>query len=225
MSRGKCVFFFDFDNTITKFDILDDMLERFSKDDNWMALEEKWKRGEIGSLECLDAQIRGIKITRGRLDSYLSGIKLDPSFKKILGLCDRNNTRKVILSDNFDYILKGILKNNGISGVDVYCNSLKLLKESLIPRFPYSGRCRKRCAHCKTGNLKANIGRNTRSIYVGDGLSDLCPSKRTDLVFAKSSLRERLSSEKVPFVPFDDLSDVYKYLKRSESWPKNRRPS
>ena len=36
--------FFDFDNTITMSDVIDDMLERFSKDDGWKKLEEKWQR-------------------------------------------------------------------------------------------------------------------------------------------------------------------------------------
>ncbi len=38
------VVFFDFDNTITTFDVLDDMLARFSRNDNWIKLEEQWKK-------------------------------------------------------------------------------------------------------------------------------------------------------------------------------------
>jgi len=206
------VVFFDFDNTITTIDVLDDMLERFSRDDRWVRIEDEWKRGRIGSRECLDGQMRGIRITRGRLDKYLTTIKLDPAFKKLLRLCDARNMKAIILSDNFEYILKGILRNNGISGLDVYCNSLEISGDSLIPGFPYTDRKCGGCAHCKTKNMLANVGRGSRSIYIGDGLSDLCPSRKADLVFAKSTLKERLSSEGVPHVPFNDMRDIYKYL-------------
>jgi len=210
----KQVIFFDFDNTITKFDILDDMLERFSADDKWVKLEERWRRGEIGSRQCLDGQMRGIRITRDRLDKYLKTIKLDPDFTKVLNHCDANGIKKVILSDNFDYILKNILKYNGISGIDVYCNALKISDDSLDPGFPYAAPECGACAHCKTKNLEANTPAGYESIYIGDGLSDVCPSKKAALVFAKSTLMNRLKSDNVPYVPFDDLGDVYDYLKK-----------
>ncbi len=213
----KQVMFLDFDNTITNFDILDDMLERFSANDEWIKLEDKWKNGEIGSRQCLDGQMRGIKITRNRLNKYLKTIKLDPNFKKLLKFCDANDIKKIILSDNFGYILKGILKNNGIDGLDVYCNSLKITKDSLEPSFPYTDMKCGSCAHCKTKNLLANTPSGYESIYIGDGLSDVCPSKEADLVFAKSALMKNLKADKVPYVSFDDLGDVYEYLKRRKA--------
>ncbi|MCX5678647.1 MAG: MtnX-like HAD-IB family phosphatase [Candidatus Omnitrophica bacterium] len=210
----NCVVFFDFDNTITEIDVLDDMLERFSRDDKWMQLEEEWRLGKIGSRECLDGQMRGIRLARERLDKYLTTIKIDPFFKKILKLCGSKKIKTVILSDNFEYILKGILKNNDIEGLDVYCNSLKMLEDVMIPSFPHSDKKCGGCAHCKSKNMLANVKAGFTSIYIGDGLSDLCPSRKAKLVFAKSSLKEHLKAEKVPHVPFDDMKDVYEYLKR-----------
>ena len=51
------IVFFDFDNTIANIDVVDDMLERFSGDDGWKELEERWQREEIGSRECLKGQV------------------------------------------------------------------------------------------------------------------------------------------------------------------------
>lgn len=45
----KCVVFFDFDNTVATCDCFDNMLPRFSHDDLWVDLENKWKKGKIGS--------------------------------------------------------------------------------------------------------------------------------------------------------------------------------
>lgn len=211
--KDKYTLFLDFDNTITKFDVLDDMMERFSRDDNWLKLEERWKSGEIGSRECLDGQIRSLRISGEKLDSYLSTVEIDPAFGRLMKLCEEFGIRKMILSDNFGIIIERILKNNGIGGIDIFSNSLKISDDMLLPEFPLSGGGCNRCAHCKTATLKRNISPGSRSVYVGDGLSDFCPSRKSDIVFAKSSLGERLKAENVPFMPFGDLNDVYGYLK------------
>ena len=92
---------FDFDNTITTYDVLDDIILRFSVNDAWKALEDKWKRGKIGSKECLKGQMAGIRITKENLDRYLKKIKLDPYFKKLIRLLGANKIRLMILIDYF----------------------------------------------------------------------------------------------------------------------------
>ncbi|MEW6171254.1 MAG: hypothetical protein AB1472_06850 [Candidatus Omnitrophota bacterium] len=64
--------FIDFDNTITPFDILDDIVERFSINKNWVALEKKWKEGKIGSQECLEGQLSLVRISKNALLKYLA---------------------------------------------------------------------------------------------------------------------------------------------------------
>ena len=214
--KGRdCVAFFDFDNTITRYDILDDIIARFSPGDEWVGLERKWVAGRIGSRECLDGQMRGVRITRKRLDRYLATIKIDPAFKKILRFCRSKKIRVYILSDNFGYILKGILKHNGLRGLHIYCNKLRFSGDRLVPRFPFlNSRCHK-CAHCKKANLVSRAGKDAVTIYVGDGLSDICPAERADIVFAKGRLEKHFRTKKLDHMPFKRLSEVYRHIKRS----------
>jgi 2-hydroxy-3-keto-5-methylthiopentenyl-1-phosphate phosphatase len=72
------IVFFDFDNTITTIDVIDDMLERFSGDEGWKELEKRWQREEIGSRECLKGQVEGIRVRKEILDKYLTTIAIDP---------------------------------------------------------------------------------------------------------------------------------------------------
>lgn len=215
MTKRHYVIFFDFDNTITTYDILDDIIARFSKDDSWVSLERKWAAGHIGSRECLDGQIRGVRISRLGLRKYISKIKVDPAFKKILRLCDKKKIRKYILSDNFSFILNGILKANGIHGLSVHCNKLSFSKGLLVPAFPFLNTECHKCAHCKKGNLISRIGKAAITIYVGDGLSDICPAECADIVFAKGKLAKYFRKKKLEHIPFNKLSEVYKHLKRS----------
>ena len=216
-NKTRCkrqVVFFDFDNTITPYDILDDMLSRFSKDRRWLALEKKWKRGEIGSRECLDGQIKGLKTRKNGLDEYLAGIRLDPYFKKIIRLLHSHRIKTVVLSDNFDYIIDFIVRNNAIGKLKVYSNKLRLVKDRLLPDFPYQDKKCHTCAHCKAKNLLANVDKDSIIFYVGDGHSDICPAKYADIVFAKEDLLEHFKDNGLFYLPYKSLKDVYMYFKR-----------
>ncbi|MBL7070141.1 MAG: hypothetical protein ISS27_01560 [Candidatus Omnitrophica bacterium] len=63
--------FFDFDNTITGFDVLDDLVKRYSINKKWQFFERAWKNGSIGSRKCLQEQLRVVRITRAGLKMYL----------------------------------------------------------------------------------------------------------------------------------------------------------
>lgn len=210
----KAIVFFDFDNTISAYDILDDMLVKFSVNDAWVDLERRWKRGEIGSRECLRGQIGGIRIKKRRFDKYLSTITLDRYFLRLIRYLDSKKIETIIISDNFDYILNAVLKNKGASNLKVYSNKLEVRDDRLIPSFPFADKKCGECAHCKKGTIKKHTGRNSMVFYVGDGLSDVCASRIADVIFAKSYLRRYLEEKDIVHIPFNGLKDVYENLKR-----------
>lgn len=220
-NKGYTVFF-DFDNTITTCDVIDDMLLRFSKDKRWVNLEEKWKKGKIGSKECLQGQIKGIRITRKALDNYLSQIKLDPYFKKVINFLDSRNAKVIVLSDNFDYTLKRILKQNGVRNLKLYSNRVEFTKDKLRLYFPLGDKKCLVCAHCKRNSLLANTKNGSLVIYIGDGLSDTCPAQCADIVFAKGSLLKHFKKENLACIQYRTLKDVYRYFRRSQIWKRNR---
>jgi len=213
----KLTVFFDFDNTITTYDVIDDMLIRFSKDDKWKMLEKKWRDGSIGSRECLRGQIKGIKITKKDLDGYLSDVEIDPYFKKTLELLKSMGIKMLVLSDNFDYILKTILGNNGINGVETHSNRLGFGKSGLVPRFPFTGSECSDCGNCKKAILLREAKKGFKSAYIGDGRSDICAAEQADIVFAKDDLLAHFRSNNLDHIPFDNLEDVYSYFKENLS--------
>jgi len=206
--------FIDFDNTITLFDVFDDIVERFSIDRKWEEYESLWKKRAIGSKECLAGQLRSVRVARGDLLRYLSGVGLDPHFGDLLTTLRRAGAAPVIVSDSFSLLIRSILRRRGVKGMKVYSNNLRFRGGRLIPSFPHrNGRCG-RCAHCKSGSLRRENAAGRKVIYIGDGLSDTCPAEGADIVFAKGSLKEYLKEKKVPFVTFRDLGDVNNYMKK-----------
>lgn len=209
---GRAAVFFDFDNTIATCDVFDDMLLHFGVDPAWQDLEAKWKAGKIGSRQCLEGQIKCMNVPRERLDKYLSRIKLDPYFKKILQLLAKYGIAPSIVSDNFDYMLKRILKQRDIN-ITVYANHARLRHARLIPSFPHTDKKCPACAHCKKKNLLSYSGKNSIILYIGDGRSDRCPAKYADIVFAKGYLLKFCKEEKLPYIAFKTLKDVYNCLR------------
>ena len=215
LSLSDSQVFFDFDNTITDFDVLDGIIERFSVNRDWVAYEEAWEKGKIGSRQCLEGQLRSIRVTRPQLHSYLETVEIDASFSRLLALLHRGGVRPVIVSDSFTQIIRYILDHNGISGITVHANELRMHGNCLQPSFPHAGTECMKCGHCKTETLARAEFAGKRAVYIGDGLSDLCPARRSDLVFAKRgcSLQRHLLETGGQCTPFDELSDIYNYFK------------
>lgn len=211
---SDCAVFFDFDNTITHFDVLDNIVETFSVNKEWMKFESAWKRGEIGSRDCLLGQLESVRIDKKGLSKHLAKIKVDPYFKKILALLKKHGVKPVIVSDSFLYFLKYILKNNGIKGIKIYSNKIGFSRDRLVPAFPHQHDTCKTCGNCKKRHLSKNGAKEKTIIYIGDGLSDLCPAKHSDIVYAKGSLKKHLTNEGKSFFPFETLKDVYNHIRR-----------
>ena len=49
-------------------------------------------------------------------------------------------------------------------------------------------------------------------VYIGDGLSDLQPASKADIVFATGHLAELLKLKKIAWTSFDDFHDITKKL-------------
>ncbi len=204
--------FFDFDNTITTIDILDDIIQRFSINDGWVKLEEDWKAGKIGSKECLEGQLKFTRVAKQDFIKYLKTIKIDPHFRVLIANLKKRNIAFAITSDSFSFVIKSVLENNGIKGIKIYSNRLRFYKDRLIPLFPYFDKNCPRCANCKKSHLLNGGKKDKMIVYIGDGRSDICPAEHADVVFAKASLLKHFRDRKMECVEFKDLGDVDKTL-------------
>ena len=129
--------FFDFDNTVTKGDVLSDMIERYSVCGDWMSLENAWSSGEITTKECLKGQVNGIRISNQELLKYLKTVRIDPFFSKLVNLLMSKGIESSIVSDNFEPIIQIILRNNGIKDFPTYANHLRFYRDRFFPSFPF----------------------------------------------------------------------------------------
>jgi 2,3-diketo-5-methylthio-1-phosphopentane phosphatase len=206
----KPVLFFDFDNTLTSGDVLDQVIERFSPNEAWRDWEYAWEEGHLSALDCLRYQIENLRIPREMLLEYLLHVRVDPVFSAILDWARSWQVGVNIVSDSFQPLILHILRNNGIEGVPVFANGLEFSAGRLIPSFPFSDPACTRSANAKARHLTPY--RQLDIIFAGDGHSDLDAALAADVVFAKSTLARELDAISAAFHPFDTLEPVLKYL-------------
>lgn len=209
------IVFFDFDNTITCTDVLGLVIERYSTNHAWEAHEEAWRAGEIGSRECMEAQLQFVRVSRDELVSFIKNVPLDPFFLKLLETLKKNQIPSMVVSDSFSFIIQTILAHHGLPNELVFANELQFKNNQLIPSFPFTSTDCKRCAHCKKRHLLKHTDK-TR-IYIGDGLSDICPAMEADIIFAKKDLAKYLEMVQRPYHPFHNLGTVLGFFEKSGS--------
>lgn len=206
----KPALFFDFDNTLTEGDILDQVIERFSPNDQWRDWENSWADGRLAARDCLRMQIENLRVTRDELFAYLSRVRIDPAFAEIVDWARARGVDVSIVSDSFLPMIHHILMNNGIDVVPVFANDLGFSGDRLIPAFPFYDADCERSANAKARHLAPY--RNCHIVFAGDGHSDLDAALAADVVFAKSTLARELDAISITFHSFETLEPVLKYL-------------
>lgn len=208
----------DFDGTISRADVLDALIRKFAVNDSWKIAEQSWQDGAIGSRACLETQFAAVRVPTDEMLPFLDSIDIDPGVFPLLSLLAEHAVPVAILSDGIELFIRRLLERNGIVDIAIRSNSISCSDDRLTLRCPHHvATCESAAAHCKCASTIALGQPGRKSIYVGDGRSDLCPARKSDVVFAKASLAAALDRERKAFLPFDSLEDVAAHLSRAWS--------
>jgi 2-hydroxy-3-keto-5-methylthiopentenyl-1-phosphate phosphatase len=208
--------FLDFDGTISNRDAVDLILEKFA-DARWLAVEEDWRAGRIGSRECLTRQMALVRAAPRELDQLLATIELDAGLGALLETCALFDVQAGIVSDGFDYCIRRILARAGSRKLAAHLRHVRVYANHLAhagggrwrTEFPFfRASCAHGCATCKPAVMEMLNPRGAATIFVGDGLSDVYAAREADLVFAKKSLARLCRERAIDFAPYETLADV-----------------
>ncbi len=205
----KKVFFIDFDGTITQRDTCVAMVEAFAGE-GWQQINELWEKREMPTEECANRTFRLFHATLDDLRRLLDGIKIDENFGDFLNFCKKECYPVYILSDGYDFCIEYILNKHGFK-IPYYANHLLYEKGFRISCTYYNQDCGL-CGTCKRSLLERLTQPGSQVVYVGDGISDICPAGHSDLVFAKGRLLDYCRSEGIPAIPVAGFADVLEKL-------------
>jgi 2,3-diketo-5-methylthio-1-phosphopentane phosphatase len=206
MTHSKLSVCVDFDGTITLQDSTKALLERFAGP-AWRAVEDEWEAGLIGSAECLARQIDLLRLTPDEYDCFAHSIEIDLGFVDYVAFCRHHAVPVTVVSDGLDRTIAGVLARAGLDlkfsanrlewrGGDRWSISFPGTKEG----------CGAFCANCKCEFVDSGAGKV--SILIGDGRSDFCIARRSDLVLAKTSLLDYCREKKLRHIEFSDFADA-----------------
>jgi 2-hydroxy-3-keto-5-methylthiopentenyl-1-phosphate phosphatase len=199
----------DFDGTVARDDVGNLLFKEFADGARCKNVVDLWKRGEISSRECLEKEAELASASRDALDHFIMERRLDPYFKDFVDFARRRKMEVVIVSDGLDYYIEKMLLRTGLADIDFYANKLRLNDHALHVRFPYYDMldCQS-CGNCKTFHMEKYKADGFFVVYVGNGMSDRCPSKYADCVFAKGELLDFCRENGVDSIAFDNFRDV-----------------
>ncbi len=218
MIKVNLAIFCDFDETITRTNVTDSVLEQFA-DPLWLQIQEEWLAGKLSARGVLEEQMPLVTVSQQDLNTFIDSIELDPFFAEFALSCTRNNDSLYILSDGFDYWIERILRralsahNGAVGKIPVFACSLKLNENRFAISFPYYPEgCIHGCATCKPTLVDRLKTSADKTIVIGDGTSDRLLAKGADFVLAKDGLREFCKREGISNQGFTNFRDLMQFI-------------
>lgn len=201
----------DFDGTIAEVDVTDTVLNRFARRE-WLAVEELWVNGAIGSRECLTRQIGLVEADLATVLSFVSDIAIDSHFGRFVDFVGARGVPWAIISDGFAPFIQRILSTAGHFGLPIFANLLQEENGRLKALFPqHEGRCQAGTCKCAVAD---RLRQGSPVVLVGDGGSDFCLAKKASFVFAKDKLAAFCREKGIAHAVYDDLGEVIEGLGR-----------
>ncbi|MFZ5515085.1 MAG: MtnX-like HAD-IB family phosphatase [Candidatus Zhuqueibacterota bacterium] len=205
--------FTDFDGTVALNDVGDKFFERFIGPD-WIIANENYKAGKITSKLYLIEQCQLARVTRQQMTEFSDEQQIDPHFQYLVDFCRNKNYPITVLSDGLDFYIQRILDNFGLSDLAIRSNHVKFLDGNRIAvEFPYFEYGCQACANCKGYHIRNIPGNGTRTVQIGDGLSDRCGAVEADFIFAKNDLVEFCKKHDLSYFEYSNFNDILLKLK------------
>ncbi len=209
------VIFIDFDGTITSRDSGYELFKKFTGGKTEPSVQ-KYRRGEIDSIQCLSAECdiwNEQPPDQGEVLEFLKGQPITPGFDDFIRSLKENNIDSYILSEGFDFYIDIILNSNGRPDIELISNRAVYEDGLIRPEFPYFNLGCGRCSNCKGYHIRKLSDPRQTAIFIGDGHSDFHGAEASDILFAKSFLKEDLQKNGGYHIDYTDFYDIIKAWK------------
>ena len=199
----------DFDGTVTEEEVSRQLLERFSRAE-WRQLERALEEGELTVREAKSREFEAMEATDAEMRAFVTETAhLREGFPEFSAHLRGLGFPLAIASEGLDLYIDEVLRANGVEGVAVFCNTWSRGADGKgHVTFPRESKDCEECGNCKTALVESLKADGNYVVYIGNGRTDICPSKAANIVFARGALAQRLEEEGRSFVLFEDFYDV-----------------
>lgn len=173
--------FVDFDGTITDVDTFDVLVRAVAGDAAWEAIDGPLTAGEITLREALARQAAAVRLSRAEtLDFMLEHARVDPAFGPFVNAVRAHGGTIRVVSSGIAAVIHDALARAAVE-VEVIANDVDFAPEGWTMSFvdPSDN------GHDKAAHVRAARARGSRTVYIGDGISDFAAALEADRRFAK----------------------------------------
>ncbi|MBE0570349.1 MAG: HAD-IB family phosphatase [Ignavibacteriaceae bacterium] len=222
MAEKQFKIFLDFDGTITKNDVGEEIFTKILDENIVKKIVKDLLTDKISSRECWESLCGSALIKdKNEFDNFILSQEIEPTLHHFVEYCENNRFQLFVLSDGFDYYLEKILKRENLSHLNVFSNKLILNDDGkLIPSFPYYNADCRSSANCKRNHIIENSDEDEFTIFIGDGNSDIDAIQYVDFIFAKDDLLKYCEVQRITYFRFKNFDDVI--LRMNELLSKKR---
>ena len=197
--------FSDFDGTIAHPDTINLLAETHGGLEFRRDISQKIASGKISLREGIAAEVASIQGSLYEvLDFLRQRVKIDKSFPTFAHWCLRQGVPLTILSAGIKDVIKQLLVPYGLDHIQLLANPLEIIDNRWTLHFlddtPWG--------HDKAASLVQAKSQGYVTAFLGDGLSDTRAADQANLVFARGKLAQICQDKQMPFIPFDDFSEV-----------------
>ena len=216
INNKKPIIFSDFDGTITEHDVIVMIMEKFAPPE-WVEIKEQilYKRTTTlkDGIEELFSLIDSNKKNE-IVDFVKKEVKLREGFVDFLSFCESEKIEFNVLSGGLDFFIEPILKSYK-DKLKIFCNLGDFNSRKIKIDYKYLPKncilCGD-CGCCKIEIIEQYPKEKFIRVLIGDSLTDLAPSKVSDIVFARADLVKYLEQETISYTPFENFYEVKEQL-------------
>lgn len=203
----------DFDGTVTEEDVSFLLLDTYVGS-AWREYLKEYTTGKI-PVGTFNKKVFGMmkadRKTMTDLVLHSDRVKIRPGFRELVEYCFQKGFKVVIVSNGLVFYIEAILDNLDIRDVEIYAAENRFDPRGMKVRYVGPDGSEKE-AGFKEAYTERLVQRGYDVIYVGNGVSDIYPSRRAKHVFATGDLLKRCREENVVYTPFTDFFDVIRGL-------------
>lgn len=199
----------DFDGTLAARDVGSLLFRTFIGEDAWRIVRD-YLDGRITARESLRRQCEMLgRVGRGELERFVDDVELDAGFPLLVKFCTDRQIPLVVLSDGLDFSVGRILERHGFGRIPYFANKAIFPDGGgLAVQFPFRDEHCEFCGNCKRNHIASQSGDDDVVVYIGDGISDRCPVRYADVVFAKKKLIKYCQEQNISYFEYSTLDDV-----------------
>ena len=204
----------DFDGTVTVEDISFLVLDTYVGS-RWREYLKEYTSGSI-SVGAFNKKVFGMmQSDRQTMTDFVltsDRVKIRPGLKEFIDYCKKKDYKVVIVSNGLTFYIEAILEKLGVNGLDIYAAENVFYPGGVKVR--YLGPDGKELeAGFKEAYTAMLCKEGYDVIYIGNGTSDIYPSRLSKHVFATADLLKGCRKENLKCYPFEDFYDVTKAMK------------